>query len=87
LVAVLILVTVAAGCSGVPGTGGHVSGSGNPTTKQYDYSGFTGLRVDNAFAATVTRGDAFGVNLADGFGDCLRADAGIFDAERWGGVS
>lgn len=58
-----LLLVLVAGCSTVPGTGGQVSGSGNPTTKQYDYSGFTGLRVDNAFAATVTRGDTFAVTV------------------------
>jgi hypothetical protein len=63
LVLVVPLLVLAAGCSTVPGTGGQVSGSGNPATKHYDYSGFTGLRVDNAFAATVTRGDAFGVRV------------------------
>jgi len=53
-----------AGCSTAPaGLGGEATGSGNPVTKQYDYTGFTGLRVDNAFAATVTRGDAFAVSV------------------------
>ena len=58
-VALPLLLVLAAGCSSVPG--GEVSGSGNAVTKEYDDSGFTGLRVDNAFAATVTRGDAFSV--------------------------
>jgi Putative auto-transporter adhesin, head GIN domain len=61
--AVPLLLVLAAGCTAVPGTGGDVTGSGTPTTKTYDYSGFTGLRVDNAFAATVTYGGAFGVTV------------------------
>jgi Putative auto-transporter adhesin, head GIN domain len=60
---VLLLVIFAAGCGGVAGLGGEVTGSGNPVTKQYDYSDFSGVRVDNAFAATVTRGDAFAVSV------------------------
>jgi hypothetical protein len=59
----LFLVLVA-GCSATPGGfGGEVGGSGKPTTMQYDYSGFTGVRVDNAFAATLSRGDAFAVSV------------------------
>lgn len=60
---VLLLLVPTAGCSAIPGSGGQVSGSGNVVTKQYDYNGFTGLRVDHTFAATVTRGDAFGVTV------------------------
>jgi hypothetical protein len=60
---VLLLVVFAAGCGGVAGLGGEVTGSGNPVTKQYDYSDFSGVRVDSAFAATVTRGDAFAVSV------------------------
>jgi hypothetical protein len=63
LAALAFLLVVAAGCTAVPGTGGNVSGSGNPTTKTYDLSGFNGLRIDNAFAATVTRGDAYGISV------------------------
>ena len=40
-----------------------MSGSGLPASRQYDYDGFSSLRVDNACAATVTRGDAFGVSV------------------------
>jgi len=64
LLAVLVpLLILVAGCSSVPGTGGDVTGSGTPTTRTYDYTGFSGLRVDNAFAATVTYGGAFGVTV------------------------
>lgn len=62
--AAALLLVLAAGCSVSPGgVGGQVSGSGTPASKQFDYSGFTGLRVDNAFHATVTRGDAFSVQV------------------------
>ena len=62
-IAVPLLLVVAAGCGGVPGTGGQVSGSGTAVTRQYDDGGFTGLRIEHAFAVTVSRGDAFAVEV------------------------
>ncbi|HJW74921.1 MAG TPA: head GIN domain-containing protein [Thermoleophilia bacterium] len=56
------LLTLAAGCGGVPGIG-EVTGSGTPVTGQHDYAGFSRVQVDNAFAATVTRGDTFAVSV------------------------
>lgn len=57
-----LLLVLAAACSTVPaGSQGDVSGSGTPVTKQYDYAGFTGLRVDNAFIVTATRAETFSV--------------------------
>lgn len=52
-----------AGCSAVPGSAGSVTGSGSTVARQYDLSGFTGVRLDNACDATVTRGDAFAVTV------------------------
>jgi Putative auto-transporter adhesin, head GIN domain len=55
---------LAAGCSaGDVGNLGTVTGSGTPATKTFDYTGFTGLRVDSAFRAEVTRGDASAVSV------------------------
>jgi Putative auto-transporter adhesin, head GIN domain len=52
------------GCSADDvGNLGTVTGSGTPATKTFDYTGFTGLRVDSAFRAEVTRGDAFAVSV------------------------
>ena len=74
--ALAALFALAAGCSAAPGSGGDVSGSGVPASKQYDYDGFSSLRVDNAFSATVTRGDAFGVRVTvdDNLVKYLRAE-------------
>ena len=59
-----LLILVAAGCSAdVGGSLGRVTGSGTPATRQYDYAGFTDLRVDSAFHAEVTRGDSFAVSV------------------------
>lgn len=63
---------LAAGCGDVPGIGGNVTGSGNPATKQYDYTGFSKLRIDKTFVATVTRGDAYAVSVT--FDDNLAGD-------------
>jgi hypothetical protein len=55
---------LAAGCSADDvGNLGTVTGSGTPATKTFDHTGFTGLRVDSAFRAEVTRGDAFAVSV------------------------
>jgi len=53
-----------AGCSVWPVSAGSVTGSGTTATKSYDLSGFTGLRLDNSCDATVTRGDAFAVDVS-----------------------
>jgi hypothetical protein len=82
LLAIMLLVLAAcaaalvAGCGSVPGLGGEVTGSGTPMTKQYQYSGFSRLRVDNAFVATVTRGDTFAVSVTvdDNLGKYLRVE-------------
>lgn len=65
LVLLPLLVVVAAGCE-VPSTGGlgQVFGSGTPLTREYDYTGFTGVRADDGFDVTVTRGDAFAVSVS-----------------------
>jgi hypothetical protein len=63
-IALSLLLLVVAGCSvDIGGNLGQVTGSGTPETKQYDSTGFTGVRVDSAFQATVTRGDAFAVSV------------------------
>ena len=65
IIAVLpFLLCFLAGCSAIPGSGGEVTGSGTATVKRYDYSGFSSLRVDNAFSTTVNRGDAFSVEVS-----------------------
>jgi hypothetical protein len=58
---VLLLVALTAGCS-TP-LGPNITGSGTPATRTYHYSGFTGVRVDDTFAATVTRSDSFAVTV------------------------
>jgi hypothetical protein len=60
----MLLAGVAAGCD-VPSTGGlgQVVGSGTPETTQYEYTGFSGVRVDAAFDVTVTREDDFAVSV------------------------
>lgn len=45
------------------GSLGSLSGSGTPASKTFDYSGFSGVRVDTAFAATITQGDAYAVSV------------------------
>jgi hypothetical protein len=61
MLAVALLLGTGA-CDGVPGID-EVSGSGDPTTRQFDFTGFTAVHADNAFDVTVTRGDAFAVEV------------------------
>jgi hypothetical protein len=56
---VVLLLVAAAGCGS--SSGGEVVGSSAVTTKALDLNGFTAVRVDNDFSATVSRGDAFKV--------------------------
>jgi hypothetical protein len=60
-VVLLLLLGAAAGCGS--SSGAEVVGSSAVTTKAFDLSGFTALRVDNDFSATVSRGDAFKVSV------------------------
>jgi hypothetical protein len=60
-VVALLLLVAAAGCGS--SSGGEVVGSSAVTTKAYDLNGFTAVRVDNDFSATVSRGDAFKVSV------------------------
>jgi len=60
-VVIPLLLVLAAGCSSSKSD--EVVGSSGTTTKEYDYSGFTAVHVDNDFSATVTRGEAFKVSV------------------------
>jgi hypothetical protein len=78
LLALMVLTGLAvAGCSADAGGDlGHVTGSGTPVTKTYDYAEFTGLSVNSAFDVTVTRGDAFAVSVTvdDNVAEHLRVE-------------
>jgi hypothetical protein len=76
LLCLAVLLVLATGCGGVPGIGGMVTGSGNPTTKQYDYTGFSKLRIDKTFVATVSQGDTYAVSVTfdDNLVDDLRVE-------------
>ncbi len=58
LVAVLITVGLATGCTGV-----KVIGSGNLVTKTYDYSDFTGVKAESGMQVELTRSDTFSVEV------------------------
>ena len=60
-VVVLLILVAVAGCGS--SSGGEVVGSSGVTTKALDLSGFTAVRVDNDFSASVSRGDAFKVSV------------------------
>ena len=47
------------GCSSL--LGNFVTGSGNPVTQEFDFSDFTEVSIENAFAGTITRGDDYRV--------------------------
>ena len=50
------------GCSSL--LGNFVTGSGNPVTQEFDFSDFTEVSIENAFAGTITRGDDYRVVAA-----------------------
>ena len=60
----LALALAAAGCD-MPSTGGlgQVTGSGTPTTKVYDFTGFTNVSADSGFTVTITQGAEFAVSV------------------------
>ena len=60
-VVLLLLLGAAVGCGS--SSGGEVVGTSGVTTKAFDLSGFTAVRVDNDCSATVSRGDAFKVSV------------------------
>jgi hypothetical protein len=57
------LLVAIAGCSSAAGSLGSAAGSGTPVTRQYDFTGFKALSLDNACDATVVRGDAYAVSV------------------------
>jgi hypothetical protein len=61
VVILLVLLGAAAGCGS--SSGGEVVGTSGVTTKAFDLSGFTAVRVDDDCSATVSRGDAFKVSV------------------------
>jgi hypothetical protein len=42
---------------------GHVAGSGNPATKDFDLAGFTKLDIGGAFTAEITKSDNYSVSI------------------------
>jgi len=56
----LLGLVLLAGCSALSGLN-FVQGSGNPVTQEFDFSDFTEVGIENAFAGTITRGDSYRV--------------------------
>jgi hypothetical protein len=60
----------------VAGCGGPVIGSGDLTTKEYDFKDFTRIEVSHAFEVQITRGESFKVEVTtdDNLVDRLRVE-------------
>ncbi len=50
-----------AGCSSLRDKLNILTGSGNPVTREFDFSDFDEVAIENAFEGTITRGDAYRV--------------------------
>ena len=63
---VLVLAVAAAACGGSSNeaASGVVTGSGVQKAKDYDFSGFTSVRVDKGVSATVRQGDVYAVSAS-----------------------
>lgn len=65
-IAWIVLVCVGAlalaGCAVFQSLGG-LTGSGNPVTEEYDFTGFSEIELGHAFEATITPGDTYAVSV------------------------
>jgi len=58
-----VLVVVLAGCAGVGAKSETITGSGELVSRSFDLDGFARIDADFAAQVTVTRGDAYSVNV------------------------
>ncbi len=58
IVVVLLTLGLLVGCQGV-----FITGSGNPTTESYDFSGFTDIEAHNGFQLELTRSSTFSIEI------------------------
>ncbi len=70
LITVMLSVGLLAGCDRVP----IGEGSGNKITKDFNYTGFTGIEIEDAFEVEVTYADTYSVTITAGENVMKRVD-------------